>query len=329
METKRMTEGGILSAIQIVLGLILIPTGIGYSLYVEIVLPITMALMYLRCGRRVSIIAGMNTLFLLTFGFANIGLAVYAFQSLGIGFLTGYILEKNQSVQDDLLVESLIGCLFVLILDLLTANILGYSLLDDDGITEMILEMIPGADASMIQIFYYLSIASVPVAAVLMTYIGSIILGKRLGLKQATIAEKYAFIKYYKQLVPFMYQGKKLARYTLIGLVINLMLWPYVSQPYLKAWIACSSAIFAYFGLMDLSKLIGQFIVEHWQRPLLLVYHLVLLGGLFKAFKWTCCSIVVVGSLIDLKTSIREEQSQQFIYYRNVLKQRKKQLKQM
>ncbi|MBP3888747.1 MAG: hypothetical protein J6F30_14050 [Cellulosilyticum sp.] len=325
MKTKHITEGGILSALQIVLGLILIPTGIGYSLYVEMILPITMALIYLRCGRKISMIAGFNTLLLVAFGFGNIGIAVYAFQGLGIGFLTGYVLEKNQGVQDDLILESLMGCLFVLILDLLTAHILGYSLLDDDGITEMVLEMIPGADANIIQSVYYLSIASVPVAAVLVSYIGTIVLGYRLGLRQTIIKEKYHFMKYYKELVPFSYQGKRMAKYTLLGLIINGMLWPYVSQSYLKAWIACSSAILAYFSLMDLSKLIGQFIVERYKRPILLLgYHFVLLYAFLNAFWWTCWSILIIGTIIDLKTSIREEQEKQLVYFSNQLKLLKK-----
>lgn len=316
METKKITEGGILSAIQIVLGLILIPTGIGYSFYVEMILPITMALMFLRCGYKHSMIAGLNTLFMLAFGFGNIALGIYAFQALGIGFLTGYIVEKNQSLQDDLMIESLIGCLFVLVLDWLTAGILGYSLLDDDGITDMVLGIMPEANQSIIQIIYYLSIASVPVVSVWLTYIGTLILGYRLGLRKKPIREKYYFIKYYKELVPFAYQGKQCVWYALLGILIDLFLWPYVAHPYLKAWIVCSGVVLAYFVIMDLEKLIGQFILERWKTPLwLMVYHLLLLGGFLRAFKWTCWSIVIIGSVIDLKTSIRTKQVKRLTYY--------------
>lgn len=318
VETKKMTEGGILSAIQIVLGLILIPTGIGYSLYIELILPITMAFIFLRCGAKHSVIAGMNTLLMVTFGFGNMALAVYAFQSLGIGFLTGAIIEKNQGIQEDLMIESLVACFFVLLLDLMTAKILGYSLLEDDGISDMVTSMIPGASPSVVQVFYYLSIASIPVASVLMTYIGTLVIGYRLGLRQEAMRTKYCFIKHYKEFVPFSYQSKKSLRYALIGMGINMIVWQYVSYAYLKAWIACSSVILAYFVLLDLEKLIGQFIFEYWKKPLLLmVYHLFLLAGLLKAFKWTCWSIMIIGTAIDIGTPIRAQQMKRLAYYMN------------
>lgn len=316
METKKITEGGILSAMQIVLGLMLIPTGIGYSFYIEVLLPITMTLTYLRCGKKAGMIAGLNTFLILGFGFGNIAIAIYALQALVFGFLTGCILQKPQSVQDDLMIESMIGCLFLLILDLLTAQILGHSLLDYDGIDEMVLSIMPEASSWMIQLIYYLSIASIPVATVLMTYIGSLILGYRLGFLSGCAREKYVFIKNYKLLIPFAYQGQKMVRWAVLGLIGDVILWPYAKSAYLKAWIACSGAILLYFVLIDFSKLVDQYILEKWKKPLWLpIFHLLLLYAFFKNFIGTCCIIILIGIMIDFRTQIRRKQSQQLALY--------------
>ena len=316
METKKITEGGILSAMQIVLGLMFIPTGIGYSFYIEVLLPITMTLTYLRCGKKAGMIAGLNTFLILGFGFGNIAIAIYALQALVFGFLTGCILQKPQSVQDDLMIESMIGCLFLLILDLLTAQILGHSLLDYDGIDEMVLSIMPEASSWMIQLIYYLSIASIPVATVLMTYIGSLILGYRLGFLSGCAREKYVFIKNYKLLIPFAYQGQKMVRWAVLGLIGDVILWPYATSAYLKAWIACSGAILLYFVLIDFSKLVDQYILEKWKKPLWLpIFHLLLLYAFFKNFIGTCCIIILIGIMIDFRTQIRRKQSQQLALY--------------
>ena len=316
MEIKKITEGGMLSALQIVLGLILIPTGIGYSFYVEMVLPITMVVIYLRCGMKVSGLAGMNTFLILGFVFGNIALAIYAIQALGFGFLTGYVLGNKQNILDDLMIESLIGCAFLLVLDLFTAQLLGHSLLDYDGIDEMVLEIWPDAHQMTIQVFYYLSIAAVPVACVLISYIGSLVLGARLFLLRGRVKKKYYFIKHYKVLSPFAYHGQKYIRYAILGLLVDGLLWPYAKSNYLKAWIACSGAILLYFILLDLSKLIGQYILQRWRKPLgLVIYHMVLLISFVNAFRWTCYLVILIGSYIDVKTTIRQQQAKQLDAY--------------
>ena len=305
-----------LSALQIVLGLILISTGIGYVFYVQMLLPITMVLIYLRCGAKVSVLAGMNTLLILAFVFGNIALAIYAIQALGFGFLTGYVLGKRQTILDDLMIESLIGCVFLLVLDLFTAQLLGHSLLDYDGIDEIVLEIWPDAHQMTIQVFYYLNIAAVPVGSVLISYIGSLVLGARLFLLRGRVKKKYYFIKHFKLLSPFAYHGQKYIRYAILGLLVDGLLWPYAKSNYLKAWIACSGAILLYFILLDLSKLIAQYILQRWRKPLgVVIYHVLLLISLINAFRWTCYLIIVIGSYIDIRTTIRQQQAKQLEAY--------------
>lgn len=87
-------------------------------------------------------------------------------------------------------------------------------------------------------------------------------------------------------------------------------LWPYVSHPYLKAWVACSCAIAIYFILIDEAKLIGQGILLKWQQPLLaLIYHWGALLGLIYAFKWTGILMIVIGAWVEKSMHLREKQT--------------------
>lgn len=316
MDTRKITEGALMSALQLALGFILIASGIGYGFYVDLLLPVTMALIQLKCGTRVGILAGLNTCLILAVGFGNIGLAIYAIQALGFGLLTGGILNRKQSVQDDLVMESLCGCLFLLGLDFLTARVVGVSLLDYDGIDEIIQSFWPQASTGMIEVIYYASIASVPVASVLMTYIGSLILGRRLGYLKGTPYEKYYFITHYKELVPFAYHRLKTVYYGVFTLIVEWILWPRVTWPYLRAFIASSGIILLYFVLTDLVKLIGQYILLKGKRGIWLpVYHVILFMAFLNAFQLTCCLVIVVGSIIDGLTNIRKEQAKRLAIY--------------
>lgn len=309
VETKKITEGGILSAIQIILGLILIPTGIGYSFYIEILLPITMTLIVLRCDLKIGALAGINTIGVIMLCFGNALIGIYGLQALGFGWLTGMILNKKWSIATDLLVECLVGCLFLLVLDGLTAKLVGVSLLDDE-VTALVFEMAPNIDRGMIQVIYYLSIAAVPVALALISYIGSLLVGYRIGILQKTPKEKYWIIRYYKRTLPYVYQNKKVVRYLLVGVWVQRHLWPYLSHPYLKAWVACSCVIAIYFILIDEVKLIGQGILLKWQQPLLaLVYHWGALLGLIYAFKWTGILMIVIGAWVEKSMHLREKQT--------------------
>lgn len=309
-----MTEGALMSALQLTIGMALIASGIGYGFYVQIALPITMALIVLKCGIKIGTLAGMNTLIILGMSFGNIGLAIYGIQALGFGLLIGVLLQSSWQIKDDLLIASLAGCLFLLVLDGLTAHLVGVSLLDHDGAEQMVLQWWPQIDPKVIETAYYLSIASVPVSSVLITYIGSLILGSRLGYLKGKVFQKYIFIKDYKRYIPMAYHDRRLIYWAVGGLVIEYGLWPYVKHPYGKAWLATSSAILLYFCLLDFSKLIGQFILEKSKKPLWFIgYQLIMWFSFLNAFKWSCCFIVSVGSIIDVLTTIRLQQTRQLI----------------
>jgi len=275
---------------------------------VEIFLPISVVLVVIRCGKKVGVLAGINTIVVTMLCFGNGFLALYGIQALGFGVLTGWIFEKKWSVLADLLVECLLGCVFLLLLDWMTAGVLGTSLLDDE-VTDMLVAAAPTVNETTILCVYYLSIAAIPVASVLVTYIGGLFIGNRLGILQKTPKEKYRILRYYKRTAPYLYLNKK-GVVVMIGYVgIQGFLWQYLHHPYLKAWAACSCGIILYFCVLDAMKLIGQGIYLKSRRSLwVLVYHLSVLMGLMQSFWWTIGLLIGVGWMIDHKMQIKKQQ---------------------
>lgn len=310
METKKLTEGALLSAMQVVLGILLISTGVGYSLYLQIIFPITVTVIYLRCGIKVGSISSLNALMIIGLYFGDIIGAVYMIQSLGFGLICGYLIGRKGCLQDDLMYASLIGCFFLLILDALTANIVGTSLLSREGM-EMFYEWVPNGTEQLFEALFYMTIASVPIATVLMTYVGGLILGHRMGLLSGPAKEKYRAIRYFKFIIPHSYHSKKGIKSALAGIIGCGFLWPIISHNYVKALVATSGIVLLYFVLTDLIKLIAQYLVDTGKNPgLVSLVHLGILFSLFYAFRVVSCMIIIIGCLIDIKKPTRLRQQQ-------------------
>lgn len=309
METRKLTEGALLSAMQVVLGMIFILAGVGYGLYMEIILPVMMVVIYLRCGLKTGILAGINTLLMIIFALGDLVSAVYMSQALVLGFLCGVMIKGENSVQDDLLLASLIGCAFLLILDFLTAGLIGVSLLDSEGLDEMIQYFGPEHVKQITQAIFYMSIATVPISFVLITYVGSLFVGYRLRLLKGVSKQKYRLLRHYKVLYAYSYHSRKISCLAILGILLCVFLWPFTRGNYLKAFIASSGIILLYFVLMDFMKLIVQFLVETKKPPIMIsILHIGVIFLLIKAFKLTSCGIILLGCMIDYKTPIRKRQ---------------------
>lgn len=316
VETRKLTEGALLSALQVVLGMSFVLSGVGYGVYMEMILPIMMAIIYLRCGLKTSILAGINTLLMITFALGDLVSAVYMSQALVFGLLCGVLIRRRNHLQDDLMLASLIGCAFLLILDFLTARLIGISLLDSEGLDEIIEYLRPERAKELTQIIFYMSIAAVPISSVLITYLGSLFVGQRLGVLKGISKQKYQLLRHYKDLYPYSYHSRKMSYFAIGGLLGCAFIWPFARGNYLKALVASSGIILLYFVLMDFMKLIDQYLVETGKTPIMIsVLHIGVIFLLVKAFKLVSCSIILAGCMIDYKTPIRKRQQEMLSSY--------------
>ena len=301
-----MVTGALLSALQIVLGLTCMATGVGYGLYLQILAPILMTLMHLKCGLKMGLLAACNTIGITFICLGNGVAAIYLVQALCFGVICGEMLQKESSLMEDLLVASLLACCMLLILDHLTASLIGTSLLDEDN--SLFVSLFTG---NMAEAWFYMTIAAVPIATVLFTYIGSLILGKRLGLLNQKAYQKYKMLRFYPYLARYMYYSKKESYLGAVGILGSFLLGQWVKWPYLKAWLMTSCIVLLYFVLQDALKLVGEGTYQWLGKKLIVVQLVQLLFfiGFVVQFKWAVCSLLLVSFFVDHKWHIREQQT--------------------
>lgn len=311
LDTKKMITGALLSALQIVLGLTCMATGVGYGLYLQLLAPILMTLVHLKCGLKIGLLASCNTISITFICLGDGVMAVYLVQALFFGMICGEIIQRESSIMEDLLIASLLGSCMLLILDRLTASLIGTSLLDKDN--SLFGGLLTG---SIAEVWFYITIAAVPIATVLFTYIGSLILGKRLGLLNQKAYQKYKMLRFYPYLARYMYYSKKESFLATVGILVSFLLSQWVNRPYLKAWLMTTCIILLYFTLQDALKLVGEGVYQWIGKKLIgvqLVQLLCFIGFLVR-FQWTVCSLLLISFFVDYKWQIREQQTK-YLYW--------------
>lgn len=155
-----------------------------------------------------------------------------------------------------------------------------------------------------------------PISSVLITYLGSLFVGQRLGVLKGISKQKYQLLRHYKVLYPYSYHSRKMSYFAIGGVLGCAFIWPFARGNYLKALVASSGIILLYFVLMDFMKLIDQYLVETGKTPIMIsVLHIGVIFLLVKAFKLVSCSIILAGCMIDYKTPIRKRQQEMLSSY--------------
>lgn len=302
METKKITEGGMLTALMVTVGMTMTFSGIGYWLYLDLMAPVMIALLHLRCGQRTGIIAACSTGCLTFLIFGDMVLFLYLMQALLMGLICSTLIQSKQDLMEDLVMESLACCVLTLILDKITALLTGVSLLDD-------LPSIRMADFSpyALEVFYYLAIASVPLVSGMAIYIGTLVAGKYLHLLGEGQVLKYNQVRFYRALAPWIYCSDKMVRVGTVGLVsVGIVAWQ-LERGYLKALLLCTMIILLYFILQDAMKVIVIYSHERggkcrWLAPLVQGS---LLVALLVAFKVTALGMMGMALVVNKKYKIK------------------------
>ena len=81
-KTKDMVEAAMLSALFVVLSVIAIGTGIGYSLYLDIMVPLIISLIYLKCGFKYTALSAITSLTIIILVIGDIGAGIWMSQSM-------------------------------------------------------------------------------------------------------------------------------------------------------------------------------------------------------------------------------------------------------
>ena len=313
---KKLTEAAILSSAFIIITMIALSTGIGYGLYLDFGVPIIFALIYFRCDFKYTFMCGISSVILILFVMGNFAAALLVSQS----FLIGLICGKSSQLFDDLFIGSIMGVVFMVLIDIYARNIIGYSFMQEfQGYIDymkskppILIEVAPWITDINFEVLYYLLIAIFPFGMVFSIYIISVICGKRLRILSENGKRKYFMVRAIRSCGSFMNIRKKYFYTAILYIIlVNILEMSNIrfSNVYLKTIITCVQYLSYYFVFRDTHILIGNFInIKFKKKSLNLIYLLVTLILLCNVFRITVLTYVIISLYMDKKYNLREKQ---------------------
>ena len=127
MKTKELTYGGMLSALIVALTLFVRVTGIGYTTYLDFLLPIIIGTITLLCGFKCAGLCSGISALIIFMGMGDLPTALWMLQSTVIGLICGKAIMRNSTIMDDLLSCAIYGAIIIIFIDLYGEVILGGS----------------------------------------------------------------------------------------------------------------------------------------------------------------------------------------------------------
>ena len=309
---KKLTEAAILSSLFIIVTIIAISTGIGYGLYLDFGVPIIFALIYFRCDLKYTFMCGISSVLLILFVLGNFAAALLVSQSFLLGLMCGYLICKSSEIFDDLYIGSILGVVFMVMVDIYARNIIGYSFMEEFyGYVEYI-KTIPMFNYINFEVLYYLLIAIFPFGMVFSVYFISIMCGKRLRVLNYNGKRKYFMMRSIRNYGNFMCIRNKSFYISIFYIVlINLLSMAdfQLNNVYLKTIITCTEYLSYYFVFRDTHVLIGNYInIKFKKKSLNLLYFVITLILLCNLFKIAVLSYVIIAVYMDKKYHLREKQ---------------------
>ena len=317
---KKLTEAAILSSAFIIITMIALSTGIGYGLYLDFGVPIIFALIYFRCDFKYTFMCGISSVILILFVMGNFAAALLVSQSFLIGLICGYLISKSSQLFDDLFIGSIMGVVFMVLIDIYARNIIGYSFMQEfQGYIDymkskppILIEVAPWITDINFEVLYYLLIAIFPFGMVFSIYIISVIFGKRLRILSENGKRKYFMVRAIRSCGSFMNIRKKYFYTAILYIIlVNILEMSNIrfSNVYLKTIITCVQYLSYYFVFRDTHILIGNFInIKFKKKSLNLIYLLVTLILLCNVFRITVLTYVIISLYMDKKYNLREKQ---------------------
>ena len=201
MEIKKMVEASLLCALFIVCSIFAISTGLLYGVYIDIIVPIFIAIIFLRCDFKFSVLSIITCLLIVGLIMGNIGSAICMSQSMIIGILCGILINKNTKFFDDLFYLSIISGFIMIMIDISFSTLIGFSFIKDCK------DIINSINVNFIfkEIGYYILVASLPLGTVIMTYFASLFLGDRLNSLGEFGKRKFYILKNFRKLSNYIF----------------------------------------------------------------------------------------------------------------------------
>lgn len=297
-----------LSALFIVSSMIAIYTGIAYTLYLDMVVPLFVCLIYMRLDLRHTLLSSITSLLIVTFAIGDVASAIWMSQGILMGLICGYFIRKKETIFDDLFYSAILGTFIMVLIDIYFSKLTGYSFMKE---FDSYRDLFPLGSEYMTMAFN-IFVAMMPMSTILIVYVGALLIGKKLMILNENCTEKYMIIKNFKRYGSYICCSKKTYYFGIIYLIltelINLTGFEF-KFVYFKTVIMAIRVIVIYFVLKDSFTFVIRGIFSKIKSNGMA--QLIWLGALYMLlidFKSTFIILVIGSQIINYSMKLREAQ---------------------
>ena len=308
MNTKKLTESAMLSALFVVSSMIAIYTGIAYTLYLDMVVPLFVCLIYMRLDLRHTLLSSITSLLIVTFAIGDVASAIWMSQGILMGLICGYFIRKKETIFDDLFYSAILGTFIMVLIDIYFSKLIGYSFMKE---FDSYRDLFPLGSEYMAMAFN-IFVAMMPMSTILIVYVGALLIGKKLMILNENCTEKYMIIKNFKRYGSYICCSKKTYYFGIIYLIltelINLIGFEF-KFVYFKTVIMAIRVIVIYFVLKDSFTFVIRGIFSKIKSNGMA--QLIWLGAIYMLlidFKSTFIILVIGSQIINYSMKLRDAQ---------------------
>ena len=308
MNTKKLTESAMLSALFVVSSMIAIYTGIAYTLYLDMVVPLFVCLIYMKLDLRHTLLSSITSLLIVTFAIGDVASAIWMSQGILMGLICGYFIRKKETIFDDLFYSAILGTFIMVLIDIYFSKLTGYSFMKE---FDSYRDLFPLGSEYMAMAFN-IFVAMMPMSTILIVYVGALLIGKKLMILNENCTEKYMIIKNFKRYGSYICCSKKTYYFGIIYLIltelINLTGFEF-KFVYFKTVIMAIRVIVIYFVLKDSFTFVIRGIFSKIKSNGMA--QLIWLGAIYMLlidFKSTFIVLVIGSQIINYSMKLRDAQ---------------------
>ncbi|MEF2821280.1 MAG: DUF2232 domain-containing protein [Clostridium sp.] len=308
MNTKKLTESAMLSALFVVSSMIAIYTGIAYTLYLDMVVPLFVCLIYMRLDLRHTLLSSITSLLIVTFAIGDVASAIWMSQGILMGLICGYFIRKKETIFDDLFYSAILGTFIMVLIDIYFSKLTGYSFMKE---FDSYRDLFPLGSEYMAKAFN-IFVAMMPMSTILIVYVGALLIGKKLMILNENCTEKYMIIKNFKRYGSYICCSKKTYYFGIIYLIltelINLTGFEF-KFVYFRTVIMAIRVVVIYFVLKDSFTFVIRGIFSKIKSNGMA--QLIWLGAIYMLlidFKSTFIILVIGSQIINYSMKLRDAQ---------------------
>lgn len=297
-----------LSALFVVSSMIAIYTGIAYTLYLDMVVPLFVCLIYMRLDLRHTLLSSITSLLIVTFAIGDVASAIWMSQGILMGLICGYFIRKKETIFDDLFYSAILGTFIMVLIDIYFSKLTGYSFMKE---FDSYRDLFPLGSEYMAMAFN-IFVAMMPMSTILIVYVGALLIGKKLMILNENCTEKYMIIKNFKRYASYICCSKKTYYFGIIYLIltelINLTGFEF-KFVYFKTVIMAIRVIVIYFVLKDSFTFVIRGIFSKIKSNGMV--QLIWLGAIYMLlidFKSTFIVLVIGSQIINYSMKLRDAQ---------------------